>query len=407
MPFRIEISKKARDFVRAGHLWVFSNEVRGNLKDFKKGEWGEFYSRDDFVGAGYINPHSLIAGRVCSPNPIQDRFGFFRSSFEKAYKKRQDLGLMENSGWSIRLVHSEGDGLPGLIVDIFKNTKNKKTTLVALSNTAGMDEALDDWSKALLEIFKPDEFIIRAESSVRHLESVTNYKKILLGESESLQSGIVQEGDVLFAADFLNGQKSGFFIDQRDNRDFLKSTVKRLKSLEPSRPVRVLDLCSYSGGWGLSALKAGADTVTFVDQSADALNLVKDGLALNGFSKDRAELVCEDVFDFLKKSNQIFQIVVCDPPAFVKSKKKLSAAERAYFNLNSLAVSRAERIFISCSCSYHLDESTYRQILQEALKQTGRVGRVLHRGGQGLDHPWILNIPETNYLKTLAVDLSI
>jgi 23S rRNA (cytosine1962-C5)-methyltransferase len=288
-----------------------------------------------------------------------------------------------------------------LIVDQYK-TPDHQTILVAQSTTAGMDSAIDDWSEIILDIFKPDAFIARGDSSIRTLEGVKPFKKIFKGHEGKLQSeGALIEYDVLYAADFLNGQKTGFFLDQRENRKHLK---------DHARGKRVLDLCCYSGGWGLAALKGGANHVTFVDQSADALNLVHRGLKLNGFSTDAptVNLIEADIFEYLEKSRDYFDIVVSDPPAFVKSKKNLPQAIKAYQKLNSLALKRINPeggLLYTCSCSYHLSEEEFLKIVANSVRWHGNAGKVILSSGQGLDHPWIINRPESRYLKCACIQI--
>jgi 23S rRNA (cytosine1962-C5)-methyltransferase len=243
---------------------------------------------------------------------------------------------------------------------------------------------------------EPSALVVRGDGSIRGLEGIKNFKKIFKGDETSLKQGQAREDDVLFAANFIDGQKTGFFIDQRENRRHLKKHAEGK---------RVLDLCCYSGGWGLTALKGRAEHVTFVDQSSEALNLVERGIALNGFDGDRCLLVEEDVFDFLQKDGNMYDIIVADPPAFVKSKKNLPQAIKAYKKLNELALQRLKPsgLLYSCSCSFHLSDEAFEEILRESFQKTGRVGTVVHRGSQGADHPWIINRPESKYLKVLGL----
>jgi 23S rRNA (cytosine1962-C5)-methyltransferase len=282
--------------------------------------------------------------------------------------------------------------LPGLIVDVYGET------VVAQFNTLGMDDAKDDIISSLTDILKPSGLILKADSSIRALEGAKSWVEVALGKREALKKGQVREDDILFAADFIDGQKTGFFLDQRDNRRQLKKIAKGKT---------ILDLCSYSGGWGLSALKGGAKKVTFVDQSPEALEQAKLGMEWNSFSKDQGEFICSDIFDFLSKESKAFDIVVCDPPAFVKSKKNLPQAIKAYKKLNTLAVKKVAPggILFTCSCSFHLSESEFEEILKTVAQESGRLAHVVYRGGQGLDHPWVLNRPESRYLKCYCLEV--
>ncbi len=383
---RIPISSKGKDYLRRGGLWIFANEFQVKMNTLKKGEWVDFYFKDEFLGYGYVNPHSLIAGRICSRDKIQNRKLLLEQKISKC------LELRESNLQSFRAVFAESDHLPGLIVDVYKHLK---TTVVIQSSTDGMDEAQEDILAAVSEIFKPDELVWRADGSIRNLEGVEMYVKIIKGEEDAVRNGIVAEGDLLIAADFYKGQKTGFFIDQRENRLFLKSQ---------SENKSVLDLCSYSGGWGLSALKGGASHVTFVDQSADALKLVQKGIELNKF-KNPTKLVVKDVFEFFNNDPQTYDIVICDPPAFVKSKKNIAQAEQAYFKLNQQALKKVKPggILFTCSCSYHLSEEKFTEILTQCFQSYGIEGSVVYKGSQSADHPWIINRPESHYLKCLGI----
>ncbi len=385
----VQISERAKGQIEKGSLWIFSNEFVSKIKGIKSGTWIDFHCRGQFVAYGYVNPHSLITGRVCSRTPVLDRKGLFLSLIERSLNRRKDFFEFG----SYRAVFAESDWLSGLIVDVYENSKG--TVLVAQSNTAGMDEARSDWQDALVKIFKPSGLVVKADSAIRRLEEIKNFTEVILGNEQELSQGQVLEDGVSFAADFVNGQKTGFFLDQRDNRLFLKKKSKSLK---------ILDLCSYSGGWGISALSGGAQHVTFVDQSEEALALVTKGLALNDFSLERASLIKSDVFDFLEKNAEKFDVVVADPPAFIKSKKNMNQGLKAYAKLNSLALSKLAPggVLYTCSCSFHLSESEFEKILIDEVQKARRECRVLFRGTQAGDHPWILNRPESKYLKCLG-----
>ncbi len=386
---KVEISSRAVGQIKSGSLWIFANEFVTRMADLKPGEWVEFESRGQFVGYGYVNPHSLIAGRILSVRPVTDRKTLLFNLLREADKKRHAEKLVG----SYRAVFSESDFLPGLIVDVYEKI------VVAQFNTAGIDQAKTDLTHGLFEIFEPDYIVIRADSSVRILEGCEGFVETFRGlnqveieEAGELRNSIVHEGNISFAADFIGGQKTGFFLDQRENRKNL---------IQNSEGKSVLDLFSYSGGWGLSALRGKADHVTFVDQSPSAIKLLERGLELNQFSTQKVSLVTSDVFDYLKSDSKTFDIVVCDPPAFVKSKKNLDQAKRAYKKLNLKALEKVKSggLFYTCSCSYHLSEFDFEQILKEIFQESERLGEVVYRGGQPLDHPWIINRPESRYLK--------
>ncbi len=429
MPSTVEITPKGRDFIKKGHVWIFANEFVTKMRELVKGSWVNFECRGEFIGYGYVNANSLIAGRVCSREHLEtvapkgappefkfvsrDRAKLIFELIDKSLERRKMTQVWTEKNartaslipiGSFRAVYAESDMLPGLIVDVYKNSRNRKTTVVALSSTAGMDDAKQDIQSAIMEIFNPDEFIFRGDSAIRGLEGVENFKTPVKGEVGPIKDGIVEEDGVFFSADFIDGQKTGFFIDQRENRQEFKKLIKEMKSRHPEQQIKVLDLCSYSGGWGLSALAAGADHVTFVDQSADAIELCKKGMELNNFSLTKATFAKKDVFEFLAtQASPQFDFVVCDPPAFVKSKKNLTQAEQAYFKMNVAAIKVTKQYLFTCSCSFHISDSTFTEIVSEAFQNRGTEAQVVFRGSQSSDHPWILNRPESRYLKCLGL----
>lgn len=392
---KIAISARAAAALERQNLWIFSNEINQAKKiPLKPGAWCWFESHGRVVGTGYYNPHSLIAGRVLTRDAIDDRKTVLKKHLHAAFARRREL--MKQG--SCRLVFSEADFIPGLILDCYGHT------LVLQSNTAGIDDALADLRELIPAVFKevfgrsPDAFVIRADSTIRTLEGVGSFSEVVSGEGDKLRAGSFTEGDVRFAADFLEGQKTGFFLDQRDNRRYLRQLP-----LPPHS--QVLDLFSYSGGWGLNALKAGAERVTFVDQSSAALGQVKTGVELNGFEASRAHLVESDAFDFLEKDTHAYDVVVLDPPAFVKSKKNIPQAIKAYEKCNRLALKRLKPggLLLTSSCSYHLSTADFFELVQTAFAKESAAAHVVYQGAQAGDHPILLSMPETRYLKCLGI----
>jgi 23S rRNA (cytosine1962-C5)-methyltransferase len=234
---------------------------------------------------------------------------------------------------------------------------------------------------------------------VRRLEAVDSFRRVAFGDPAAMAQAEVQEDGVRYAADLIGGQKTGFFLDQRANRLQFGSLVRQMPS------GRVLDLFCYSGGWGLRALKAGAAHVTFVDESRDALELVKRGLAANGIAPERTELHRGDVFDFLARQQDSFDAVVADPPAFVKSRQNLPQAIKAYQKLSRMAwrLLKPGGVLFACSCSHHLAESDFLSLLAEAVAKEHGLAHLIYRGGPAPDHPVLLSMPETSYLKCLGI----
>lgn len=391
----IPISERAAHQIQKGTLWVFSNEIPMKKVECEKGALCVFKSPSGFTATGYFNPQSLIAGRILSLGGIEIISDFLFKRLLTAFEKRKDYF---NSGCA-RLVFSESDFLPGLIVDWYG------TVLVLQSNTAGMDALLPKIKEIIPEVYKKvfkselENFVIRGDSSIRTLEGIPEFSEFANAEKVDLANTFFKEDDIYFRANFLEGQKTGFFLDQKENRRTFGEIVKKEKL------GHVLDLFCYSGGWGLRALKEGALSVTFVDQSEEALALVKEAVKKNGFDEKRVKYVRADAFEFLEGTKENFDAIVVDPPAFVKSKKILNKALAAYEKLNRGAWRRLKvgGVFFTCSCSYHVSEADFYSVVKSALSKELQLATLFYRGGQSLDHPILLSMPETNYLKCLGI----
>jgi 23S rRNA (cytosine1962-C5)-methyltransferase len=391
----VAVSARAARRLAEGFLWVYSNEIEGRDETPAPASWCRFVRAGRTVATGYFNRHSLIAGRAVAREEVCDLRRLMEDRLLSAFARRQPLA----EGRSARLVFSEADLLPGLVIDLFP------PYAVLQSNTAGMDlmlPALTERVPALIErVFRMPVagLVLRADSAVRRLEAVDLIRKVVFGDSAAMTRAEVHEEGVRYVADLVAGQKTGFFLDQRDNR-------LRFGALLRAMPAdRVLDLFCYSGGWGLRALKEGAGHVTFVDESREALDLVARGLAANGVSPERARLHQGDVFEFLARSTEAYDAVVADPPAFVKSRKNLPQAVKAYQKLNRLAWRRLRPggVLFASSCSHHLAESDFGSLLTAAVEKEGGMAHVVYRGGQAEDHPVLLSMPETAYLKCIGL----
>lgn len=391
----IEITDRAAAQVSRGMLWIFSNEIHKKPASFPMGAWCHFHCRQKMVATGYANPHSLIFGRVVALGAHDDISKLLRERLTEAFARRAGLGPSQ----AARLVYSEADFLPGLVIDVYADRA------VLQSNTAGIDNALP-----ILELLVPEFFektfhrklkglVIKADSGIRKLEGIDDFTKVVSGDKADLENVDFEEGGTKFAANLIDGQKTGFFLDQRDNRTFLANLIAGHSG------DRVLDLCSYTGGWGLRALTAGAAHVTFVDESAAAGKLIDAGLGLNNMNKSKARFAASDVFDFLEKDSGAYDVIIADPPAFVKSKKNLPQAMKAYEKLNRLAWRRLKEggVLLSCSCSFHLAEPDFVDLLKNAVGKEKGMARMIYRGGQASDHPVLLSMPETRYLKCVGL----
>jgi 23S rRNA (cytosine1962-C5)-methyltransferase len=391
----IEITARAARRLAGGYLWVFSNEIVPREDLPQTASWCRFARNGNTVAVGYFNRHSLIAGRALAYGEKSDIQQLMIARLHQAFARRRPFAM----GQAVRLVYSEADLLPGLVIDYYP------PYAVIQSNTAGMDLMLPLLEEITAEVLeevletKIEGLVVRGDSAVRQLEGITAFTQVAFGNRDAMSQAQIQESGVFYAADLVSGQKTGFFLDQRDNRLRLGAWVQDMGG------GRVLDLFCCSGGWGLRALHAGAQLVTFVDQSRDALQLVQSGLHANRVPAEKVVLQVEDVFEFLGREKAIYDVVVVDPPAFVKSRKNLAKAVKAYQKLNRLAWRRLRPggLLFTCSCSHHLAESDFLNLLAAAVEKEGGWAHIIHRGGQAMDHPVLLSMPETAYLKCVGL----
>ncbi|MBI5631924.1 MAG: class I SAM-dependent rRNA methyltransferase [Nitrospirae bacterium] len=370
--------------LHSGHLWIFSNELHESPKNYIPGSLVEVYDmREEFIGAGYINPNSLIAIRLLTrERKIIDR-DFLRQRINAAIALRKRLTGHRDA---YRIVYSEGDYLPGLIADIYG------TCLVLQFLTYGMEAMKDMIIELFDEIINPEIIVLRNESRVRALEGLMRYKEVVKGSLEKLP--VIHEDGLLFEIDPYEGQKTGFFLDQRDNRVSLKQYIKDGKGL---------DLFSYIGGWSMHLASAGAE-ITCVDSSDRAIAQARRNADLNNLGS-RISFAVEDVFAFLEqellKGERRYDFIVLDPPAFVKSAGKLKEAAKAYREINEMSMRLVKRggILASSSCSYHMSRELFVDTLNAAAKNAHRSLRLIELRSQAPDHPVLLSMPETEYLK--------
>ena len=372
----------------AGHLWVYSNEVdtsKSPLSGFEPGSLVVIQSAaGKTLGAGYVNPRSLICARLLTrrPRAALDA-GFFERRLHSALSLRESL--FEQPYY--RLVFGESDGLPGLVVDRYGSV------LVVQITTAGMEAMRDLLLEALHRVISPTGILLRNDSSVRVLEGLSQETEVI---GEVPDTVMLTEGGVQFEVPLGAGQKTGWFYDQRSNRQAMRKYVK---------DKQVLDVFSYIGAWGLQAAAAGAAGVCCVDSSPVAQTFMEKNIAANGLA-DKVRLEIGDAFDVLKAlqdSDQRFDVVIVDPPAFIKRRKDIKSGEQGYGRLNRLALKllAPDGILISCSCSMHLSEERLQHIVHQSAGKMGRQVQILERGFQCMDHPVHPAIAETAYLKAL------
>lgn len=375
----------------AGHLWIFSNEILESPAEYEAGSLVGIYDmKDNFLGTGYINPRSLISVRLLTREDVQVDREFFMRRIMAALEMRKKLWSDADAG---RIVFSEGDYLPGLIADRYGNC------LVLQFLTAGMEALKDELISIFDEVLNTEVIIVRNDSRSRVLEGLPLYREIAKGLPSPLP--VINEEGVLFEVDAYEGQKTGFFLDQKVNRSAFAHIV---------REGRGLDLFCYTGGWSLRLAAAGA-SVTGVDESERAVGLARRNAELNGLG-ERVSFVKEDVFSFLKEESDngagLYDFIVLDPPAFVKSASKVKEAVKAYRRLNELCMRllRPGGLLATSSCSYHLGREMFLDMLRDSGRNARKKLRLLGLRSQGPDHPVLLSMPETEYLKCafLVVD---
>src|SRR3989339_944317 len=381
-----KIHLKRTKRINDGHLWVFSNELHENPKKYAPGSIVDLYDmKDAFIGIGYINPQSLISVRILTRDP--DNIGvdkeFFRRQIKDALMLREKLlGARD----AMRLIYSEGDFLPGLIADKYKNC------LVLQFLTAGMEAMKETIINLFDEMLMPDVIILRNDGRSRTLEGLALNKEIVKGNLDILP--MINEDGLLFEINPYEGQKTGFFLDQRENRLALKNLIKGGKGV---------DLFCYTGAWSIHLASAGAEA-TGIDESEKAVGQALKNAEINNL-QDKAKFIKDDVFAFLKneslKNEQGYDFIVLDPPAFVKSSSKIKEALKAYRALNSICMKLIKKggILATSSCSYHISREMFIDMLKDSAKDSGKRIRLLSLRSQSPDHPILLSMPETEYLK--------
>ncbi|MBB6252543.1 class I SAM-dependent rRNA methyltransferase [Nitrospirillum iridis] len=379
--------------VAGGHPWAYSNEIQMDAaaKALPKGGLVRLADAGGGVlGIATFNPHTLIAARVLTRDlSVTVDAGFFAERFRAAANLRDRLIGRPY----YRLVHAEADGLPALIVDRYGDV------LVVQANSAGMDRLLPQILEGLAAVFPGAAVILRNDSAARGLEGVEEEVRVAVGTVDGpLQ---LEENGATFFADPAGGQKTGWFYDQRDNRAFVANLAKGRS---------VIDFYSYCGGFGVLAATRGAARTVLVDRSAGALELAGKAAAANGVA-DRVELRKADAFaelERLAEAGETFEVVICDPPAFVKSKKDLANGTRAYAKLAKLGaqITAPGGILLVASCSHNMPADLFAEQVAKGLKDARRQGRILRFAGAGPDHPVHPLLPESAYLKAevLALD---
>lgn len=385
--------KKGRDksFNRK-HPWFFSGAI-DSIKDINtNGETVEIFSGDGkFLGYGSYSLHSQISVRVLSFNP-EDQINkdFIQNRIETAAQFRKQIINLETTN-AYRVINAESDSLPGLVVDKYGDF------LVCQFLSAGAEFWKKETIEILLNIFNPTGIFERSDVEVREKEGLQQFKGILYGKEPEELIEIIENGNK-FLVDINLGHKTGFYLDQRDNRKLLETF---------SSEGEMLNCFSYTGGFSVYAIKAGASKVVNLDSSLEALSLAETNLTLNGIAPSKYENVQDDVFKYLRKlrdTNKQFDVIILDPPKFAESVSQIEKASRGYKDINLLALKLLKKngVLFTFSCSGHIVPELFNKIIADAATDAGREVHILKYLTQSPDHAMLTSFPEGLYLKGLV-----
>lgn len=379
--------------LRRYHPWVFSGAIKKTYGNLIEGEVvNVFDNKDEFLGAGHYSPGS-IAVRVLTFNPdVEINNDFFRNKIKNAYHLRVETNTAFRENHNIfRLVHAEGDGLPGLIIDVYNDTA------VIQCHSVGMWKNRLLISEILKEVLGENLKAVydKSSDSVPRNAPVDVIESYLYGKSEG---DFALENGLKFKIDWAHGQKTGFFIDQRENRKLLEYY---------SKDRSVLNMFCYTGGFSVYAMRGGATKVASVDSSARAIDLTDKNIEANFPADERHVSYAEDAFKFLERDGDKYDVIILDPPAFAKHKNVLNNALQGYKRLNLKALEKIKPggIIFTFSCSQVVSKENFRKSVFAAAANTGRFVRILHQLDQPCDHPVNIYHPESEYLKGLVIQV--
>jgi len=384
---KITLKKGKEKPILRGHPWVFSGAVARAEGDLAPGEIGEVYSGDGkFLGMGQFNPHSQIILRLLTRRKEVLDSSFFRGRLLQADALREK-GLRGKTN-AYRVINGEGDFLPGLIVDRYGET------LVLQCLTAGMERLKGLFIDLLVNQFHPKSIYERSDVASRREEGLPEAKGLLYGE-EILDPVEIEEYGCRFRVDVKEGQKTGFYLDQRENRFPLQKL---------SHGKKILDCFCYSGGFSIHAGLGGAEEMTMIDSSEEALERAKDHFTLNHLKRISPHLIRGDAFEVMRTLEPDYDIVVLDPPPFAKKKAHLPGASRGYkdLNLQAFRLLKREGLLFTFSCSHHMNWDLFQKIVFAAAVDSGKNVQVLGRMGHPIDHPVNLSHPEGEYLRGMV-----
>lgn len=391
------ITEKAERSLRGGHPWVYGEEIININTSYQNGDIVDVYSKKDrYLGSGFINDKSKITIRIISTN-ANDRFdeAFFERRLRYALNYRKTV--MGDDFACCRLIFGEADQFPGLTIDRFENI------LVAQVLSLGIELRKDIIFTKIVDILREmgetiDAIYERNDVAIREKEGLTQYKAFYPAPTlrDDLSGNVmITENDIRYNVDYINGQKTGFFLDQKYNRKAVSELTKGM---------RVLDCFTHTGSFALNCAHSGAAHVTAVDISQDAIDLAQKHATLNGLD-DKMSFICTDVFDLLTQmSNEKkcdYDFIILDPPAFTKSRQTLKNAIRGYKEINLKAMKLLPRggYLATCSCSHFMTDDLFQKMLHDAAKDASVSLRQIQARQQAPDHPILWNVPETDYLK--------
>lgn len=384
------ILKKGKDeAIRRFHPWIFSGAIHKIIGEPEEGDLVNVLSANqEWLAIGHYGSES-IAVRIISFENIEINQEFWKNKINNAFEVRKKCGLIHNKKTNaFRLIFGEGDGVPGLIIDIYHQTA------VIQCHTLGIFNAVNDIAFALDSIseLKLDCIYNKSSSTLGKQSKLKVEDAFIKG---SITSQIITENEHQFLVDWVEGQKTGFFLDQRDNRQLLSRFAK---------DKTVLNAYCYSGGFSIYALKAGAKEVYSVDASQKAITLTEKNLELNNFSSDNNPVIIEDVRTYLQNC-PMFDVIILDPPAFAKHHSEKAQAIKGYRNINAMAIKKLNKggVLFTFSCSQAMDRNLFQSTVVSAAILAGRQCRILHHLDQGADHPLNAFYPEGTYLKGLAL----
>lgn len=386
----IQLKKGKEESLNRFHPWIFSGAILKKDDDIEEGEVVKVYTHDKrFIALGHYQIGS-IAVRVLSFSDTEISLSFWVSRLQSAFNMRRAIGLADLSdNNTFRLVHGEGDNLPGLIIDCYG------TTAVMQAHSVGMHRQRHEICEALKQVMGN-----RIESVYYKSETTLPYKADLGQENEFLLGGskddVALENGLKFHVDWLKGQKTGFFIDQRENRCLLEKYAQGRS---------VLNMFCYTGGFSVYAMRGGAKLVHSVDSSAKAIELTNANIQMNFLNDERHASFCDDAFKFLDSHDAQYDLMVLDPPAFAKHRGALRNALKGYTRLNLKGFERIKPggILFTFSCSQVVTKDNFRNAVFTAAAQAGRNVRILHQLHQPADHPVNIYHPEGEYLKGLVL----